>query len=103
MISRSPTDVQPVFPRPPGRDRATPRAILTRSIVAIPDVDKDPEYVIPSHEYEITARGRGFRSILSVPLMREASPIGAITVGRPQPGTFPQKQIALLQIFADQA
>ena len=92
-----------LYPRPPGRDRATPRAILTRNVVAIPDVDKDPEYVIPSQEYAITARGIGFRSILSVPLMREASPIGAITVGRPQPGMFSEKQIALLQIFADQA
>ena len=92
-----------LYPRPPGRDRATPRAILTRSVVAIPDVEKDPEYVIPSHEYAITARGVGFRSILSVPLMREARPIGAITVGRPQPGTFSEKQIALLQTFADQA
>ncbi len=59
--------------------------------------------MIPSQEHAITARGIGFRSILSVPLMREASPIGAITVGRPQPGTFSEKQIALLQTFADQA
>ena len=80
-----------IYPRPPGRDRATPRAILTRSIVAIPDVDKDPEDEIRGREL-ITARVRGFRSILSVPLMREASPIGAITVGRPQRARSPRNR-----------
>ena len=44
-----------------------------------------------------------FRSVLAVPLMREGRPIGAIAVGRPEPGQFPDEQIALLQTFADQA
>ena len=35
--------------------------------------------------------------------MRDGVPIGAIGVGRPEPGPFPQNQIALLQTFADQA
>ena len=35
--------------------------------------------------------------------MREDGPIGAITVARPEPGSFPEKQIALLHTFADQA
>ena len=35
--------------------------------------------------------------------MREGRPIGAITVGRPEPGPFPDEQVALLQTFADQA
>ncbi len=35
--------------------------------------------------------------------MREASPIGAITVARPEPGAFPEQQLTLLQTFADQA
>ena len=38
-----------------------------------------------------------------MPLVREGSPIGAIAVGRPEPGPFPDEQIALLQTFADQA
>jgi GAF domain-containing protein len=92
-----------LYPREPGRNRATPRAILTRSVVAIPDVDVDPEYVIPSLERAVTARGRGFRSILSVPLMRDQTPIGAITVSRPEPGPFSDNQIALVKTFADQA
>ena len=35
--------------------------------------------------------------------MRDGVPIGAIGVGRPEPGPFPQNQITLLQTFADQA
>ena len=41
--------------------------------------------------------------MLAVPLIREESPIGAIAVGRAAPGPFPDKQVALLQTFADQA
>src|SRR5206468_12774289 len=39
----------------------------------------------------------------SVPLIRDRRPIGAITVGKPEPGPFPDVQITLLQTFADQA
>ncbi len=41
--------------------------------------------------------------MLAVPLLREDSAIGAIAVGRAEPGPFPDNQIALLQTFADQA
>src|SRR5438552_1501812 len=86
------------FPRPPSRDTASTRAVLTRSIVAIPDVLEDPDYVIGP-----AAASSGFRSALAVPLMREGNPIGVVGVGRTEPGPFPDKQIALLQTFADQA
>jgi signal transduction histidine kinase/putative methionine-R-sulfoxide reductase with GAF domain len=38
-----------------------------------------------------------------VPLMRDDRPIGAIGVGRPNPGPFGQQEIAILRTFADQA
>ena len=90
--------VRNAYPRPPGRDSAPSRAVLTRRVVVIPDVLADAEYAIAP-----TAIAGGFRSILAVPLLREGHPIGAITVGRPEPGSFPAEQIALLQTFADQA
>src|SRR5439155_9211487 len=90
--------VRRIFPRPPSRDMAGTRAILTSSVVAIPDVLEDADFAIKS-----VALATGFRSALSVPLMRDGSPIGAITAGRPEPGPFPDKQIALLRTFADQA
>jgi len=87
-----------VFPRPPSRENATARAILTSSIVATPDVLQDPEYTVGP-----LAATAGFRSVVAVPLMRDGNPIGAITVGRPQPGTYSVAQIELLKTFADQA
>jgi signal transduction histidine kinase/ribosomal protein L18E len=90
--------VRQVFPRPPGRDTAVGRAILARNIVAIPDVLEDREFAIGRQSL-----AGGFRSALSVPLIRDGSPIGAISVGRPAPGPFPDKQIELLKTFADQA
>jgi signal transduction histidine kinase len=87
-----------LFPRPPGRDTAAGRAVLARSVVAIPDVLEDPDFA-----HGAAALASDMRSMLDVPLMREGSPIGAIAVGRPEPGRFPDQQIALLRTFADQA
>lgn len=85
--------VRQLYPRPPDRAQASSRAVLTRSVVAIHDTHSDPDYALKQF---------GFRSLLGVPLMREGTPIGAIVVGRREPGPFPERQIALLQTFADQ-
>jgi GAF domain-containing protein len=49
------------------------------------------------------ARAHGERTILSVPLLRESASIGAIILRRKEVNPFGDKQIALLQTFADQA
>src|SRR5262245_30158345 len=49
------------------------------------------------------ARGWGFRSILCVPLMREGVAIGTIALRRREVQLFTDRQVALLQTFADQA
>ena len=87
-----------IFPTPPSRETTTARAILNRDVVVIPDVLSDPDYRVQAN-----AVASGFRSVLSVPLMRGQEAIGALTVGRPVPGNFKEKEIALLQTFADQA
>ncbi len=86
------------FPRPADAGTAAGRAIVGRSVVEIADVLADPAYRMQS-----TALAAEFRSGLAVPLLLDGSPIGAIVVGRPQPGPSPEAQIALLQTFAEQA
>ena len=57
--------VRQAYPRPPTRGGATGRAILTRDVVYIRDVGEDPEYQLHS-----TAAAVGYRSIMSVPMLR---------------------------------
>ena len=44
-----------------------------------------------------------FRSVLSVPMLRDGLPLGTITVYRDVASPFPDRQIELLKTFADQA
>ena len=66
----------------------------------VPDVEVDDAYGLQA---QILARAATYRSIVAVPLLHEKNPIGAITVARANAGSFPERQVALLQAFADQA
>ena len=88
--------VQSVFPIPPGPRSVTARAILTRTLVHVRDRRDDPEL-------QFGALSENFPNTLSVPLLRSGVPLGAITVTRAEIGLFSERQIALLQTFADQA
>ncbi|HMH49212.1 MAG TPA: GAF domain-containing protein, partial [Candidatus Acidoferrum sp.] len=89
--------VRSVFPRPPGRGSVTARAILTGAVVHLPDAAADPELE------SSPLLTQGFRTVLSVPMLRDGAPIGAITVTRRKVDSFTNQQVALLQTFADQA
>jgi signal transduction histidine kinase/putative methionine-R-sulfoxide reductase with GAF domain len=146
VISRSPTDLQPVFDaiadrsrrlcdaayssvyrvdaelvhlvahnhvRPEAAEvlrRAWPmpltdpslvvRAIATHALIHVQDVESDPT-VSPSVRER--AQALAIRSVLAVPMLRDGKPIGVVRVSRGTPGAFTDREIALLQTFADQA
>jgi GAF domain-containing protein len=89
------------FPRPIFGHRSTSsRAVRDRIPVMEEDLLTNPDVSPAGREL---ARVRGFRSVLSVPLLREGEAIGAINVSRATPGPFTDEEIALLKTFADQA
>src|SRR5262249_5500893 len=87
-----------VRPRPAGEDTAVGRAILHRAVAQISDVQADAAYGTLGLAQTVT-----YRSIVAVSLLLDGNPIGAIAVARADVGPFPERQIALLQTFADQA
>ena len=64
-------------PIPMGRGSSAGRAIIEGRTIHIHDVLDDPDY-----ELKEEARAGGLRTMLGVPLMREGSPIGVITLQR---------------------
>jgi len=90
--------IRRLFPRPPSRGGPTDRAILTGAVIHIPDVLEDPEY-----QYQAISDAAGYRSHLSVPMLRDGLPIGAVTVAGASPGAFSERHVNLLKAFADQA
>src|SRR6202042_1565308 len=81
-----------------GSASGTGRAASTGEVSHIPDVLADPGYRLTEAQ-----RLGGYRSNLAVPLLRENKVIGVFVLARPTPGPFTQRQIALVETFADQA
>jgi GAF domain-containing protein len=82
----------------PGRDTTIGRVALEGELVHIADIAADPEYALP----ESSTIGK-IRTNLGVPLLRDGTLLGMLTVYRQEVRPFSDKQIALLQTFADQA
>ncbi|MFZ3251132.1 MAG: GAF domain-containing protein, partial [Pseudolabrys sp.] len=85
-------------PITPGRGTAIGRTALEGKTVQIVDILADPEYTFT----EAQKLGRG-RATLAVPLLREATPIGALALQRTEPRPYTPKQIELVETFAAQA
>src|SRR6266705_1348656 len=144
IISRSPTDVQPVFDAiadsaarlceandaeiyrvdgsvyrrvahrgpvpiagpvgeayPITRGRPSSRAIIDRQTIHVHDQAAEIDTEFP--DLKAWREVAGVRTILAAPLLREGVAIGVIVIRRTEVKPFTDKQIALLQTFADQA
>jgi len=86
------------LPMEPGRGSGTGRALLERKPAHIIDVLADPEYTMT----EAPKKG-GWRTMLAVPMLREGLPIGVLHLLRTVVRPFTDKQIELIETFADQA
>jgi GAF domain-containing protein len=89
---------------PVGIDRGSSagRALLERKIVHVLDALADPEYTYPLR-FADNSEVVGSRTLLGVPLLRDGSPIGVMTLGRKSVRSFTDRQIELAETFADQA
>ena len=76
------------------------RAIVDRQTIHIHDLAAEIETEFPEPELQRNSR---YRTLLATPLLREGIPIGAIKIRRTEVRPFTDKQIELLETFADQA
>jgi two-component system NtrC family sensor kinase len=86
------------IPVAPDRGSATGRALLEGKAIHIPDVQTDPDYY-----FDEALRLGNYRTLLAVPMMREGTPTGVVTLTRSEARQFTDKQIELVTTFADQA
>ena len=88
------------YPTAPNRETLAGLAVQQRRTLQIHDVETDPD--VPPAGVE-AGRILGYRSQISVPMLRDGVVLGCLNIARPEPGPFSDDQVALLQTFADQA
>ena len=84
-------------PNRPGRHSTSARAALERRTIHILDVQADPEYSYKAADFEPV------RTALGVPILKGDELLGVIVVYHLEVRPFTDKQIALVETFADQA
>ena len=84
-------------PIAPGRHSISARAALERRTVHVADIQADPEYAYVTRDVEL------IRTVLSVPMLKGDELVGTITMNRLEVKPFTDKQVALVETFADQA
>jgi len=81
----------------PGRHSGSARAALERKTIHITDVLADSEYVYGAKDVE------PIRTVLGVPILKGDDLLGVMMIYRLEVRPFTQRQIALVETFADQA
>jgi GAF domain-containing protein len=84
-------------PNRPGRHSTSARAALERRTIHILDVQADPEYSYKAADFE------PIRTALGVPILKGDELLGVIVIYHLEVRPFTDKQIALVETFADQA
>src|SRR5262249_24917894 len=82
------------------RETASGRTVLDARTVHCADLQVETDEF---PESSVNARQLGCRAFLSVPLLREGIAIGNIVLRRREAQLFTERQVTLLQTFADQA
>jgi signal transduction histidine kinase len=104
LSSAAHTSITPDFAQyfergyPVNRETATGRAALERIPVQVLDILADPDFVVTSAH-----RSENVRTVLAVPMLRDDTLLGVIATWRHEVRPFSDKQIKLLETFADQA
>jgi GAF domain-containing protein len=76
----------------------TSRALAAGHAIQVEDTMNDPGFA----RKDVQQVG-GFRTLLAVPVLREGTPLGVLTLGRVDVRAFTEKEIELVTSFADQA
>src|SRR5215471_5302778 len=79
---------------------AVGKAVLERKTIQIPDTQAESEGLLDNAPI---GRNEVVRTLLVTPLLREGTAIGVINIRRIEVKPFTDKQVALLETFADQA
>jgi signal transduction histidine kinase len=85
-------------PTPIDRGTAVGRAVIVAGTVHITDVLADPEYRWLESQQLV-----GYRTLLAVPIRRANEILGVIAFSRHTVSPFSEREIALVETFADQA
>ncbi|MGE5303773.1 MAG: GAF domain-containing protein, partial [Alphaproteobacteria bacterium] len=88
-------------PNQVNRDSPVGRAIVDRRTIHVADLAAEVETEYP--ESKIRQQIAGTSTMLVTPLLREGVPIGTINIRRTEVRPFSDRQIKLLETFADQA
>ncbi|MEJ8847910.1 GAF domain-containing protein [Variovorax rhizosphaerae] len=86
-----------MWPAPPDLHQMNGRVILERRALSNDDAWADPDY-----DRTLASTGHR-RRMIAAPMLKDGEPVGVIVTAWPEPGKTPQRQIDLLQLFADQA
>ncbi|OLB94907.1 MAG: hypothetical protein AUH30_16590 [Candidatus Rokubacteria bacterium 13_1_40CM_68_15] len=88
---------------PVTRDLVTGRAVIERRTLHFADITEEYARGEFRTAQELYQQHLGYRTVLATPLLRESAVLGVIFLRRLDVRPFTDKQVALLQIFADQA